>query len=443
MFERVYPIISTTGADITNQKKQLALSFTLFLILFITLGFQAIAVMDDFWHASFIVKHSNPILAPFTWSYGQYKHWTGRVVTSLLQGIFTFSPLRSHYVSALNAVLFSGALFYLFKKEAVRIEEDSETSLQLIIALTLNALIFNYSVLGEGVFWAASVYVWPFVFLVACAYMIEWQEFKYSKWVTSFVFFSLGNANELLVLPVIILFWNNKGLKKAPYAIAFGLGVLVNLLSPGQLSHLSHGSTDFSLNLFSQFQNGYNVLEKAFYLVGWNFLLSVPIILMVEFTNPLNGKWILEQIKKWILLAMGSIIVIVPLFGFATNRVYLYFLLFLSISFFWVLQWVKYKFITYRASVKFRRLFFILSLAVGNLWLVHNILDAAKIRKSFLNQQKIISEMSVTSKNIVTSKHLFPMSGHLLFYSDLSGNPDHWNNRVQAKYYGVDQLSAR
>jgi hypothetical protein len=435
---------------VEEMSKYLLTASGLFFLLFVALGFFAIAVMDDYWHAFFIVKNHSLLTAPFFWTYGQYFHWTGRVVTSFLQGIFTLQPLHTNYISGLNAGLFLLALSFWFYEFLKKIEKNSSVVIQFTIIQTLMVLVFCYSVLGEAIYWAAGVYVWPFVFLVTARHLLESKSQQFSRMFSYLVFFSLGNANELLILPTCYLFWDifrrrvkdeNK-INLTPLFFAFILGVLINIFSPGLFKHLLQGSYNVSLNPLVQLSNAIYVFEKGFHLLGWKFLISLPLSLSFNFSSPLEPSWLKVQVKNNIILACSSLIVLIPLFGFTTDRTYLYFLVFLSISFFWFIQLVKSKFPILNLPKNTLEVLCLLSLIGGSAVLVKNILDARNMREAFINQQKQIEQMSITSKNIITKKLKRPMDNHILFYSDLSDNPEYWNNQVQAKYYGVSTIMA-
>lgn len=411
---------------------------SLFFCLFVVLGLFSVAVMDDFWHAHFISKNFS-ILSPIIWTYGQYLHWTGRVVISLIQGFTSFPPLFTNLISTLNAFLFLSSLYLYFSRQVVRFN----FSINYIYVMLLVIFIICYPVLGESVFWAASVYIAPLILFLVCLNMLESDAIKdLSNWKYLLLFFCLGNSIELLVIPVLGLLWKYRThFNRATFFLiagVFSLGFLVSFLAPGNISHLSHAEHDFSLNLISLLKQVFLIYKKGFSFFGVTLFLVIPLILSLRTRNELTALFLRTQFFTYQIISLSSLIFLIPIYGFSADRTYLYFLLFQGMALFWGLQYLKIKLDLLCYFEKIESPMILITTLSCLLVLFFNITDAKTLRESFMNQQR---EMVSVDKIISVGQMKKPMSQHLLFYSDCTSNKDSWPNVAMAKYYGLSGLT--
>lgn len=410
----------------------------IFFSLFVVLGLFSVAVMDDFWHAHFISKNFNPF-SPLVWAYGQYINWTGRILISLIQGISSFPPLYTNLMSSLNAILFLTCFYAYFYKQKIRMK----LSIDYIYVMLLIIFIICYPVLGESVFWAASVYIAPLILFLVCLNLLESDSiYDLRSWKYYLLFFCLGNSIELLVIPMLILLWTKRyHLKRSTWiyiSCFFSLGFLVSFLAPGNISHLSHAEHDFSLNLISLFKQVFLIYKKGFSFFGVTLLLIIPLILSLRMNKELTALFLRRQFLTYQVISLSSLIFLIPIYGFSADRTYLYFLLFQGMALFWGLQYLKIKLDFLYFFEKIERPMVVITTLICILVLVFNISDAKLLRESFIDQQQ---KMVSVDKLISVSQMKKPMSKHLLFYSDCTPNKDSWLNVAMAKYYGLSGLT--
>lgn len=429
--------------------------FTLFCICFILLGFFTIATSDDFWHAHIILNIRPALLAPFAWSYAHYFKWTGRVFVSFTQGVFTVIPTYTNLIATLNAFLFLTIIVFHNENQLKKINLTQLKKFEIHAVLLLLIFYISYYVLGESLFWVAGVYLWPLIIFVVSSFLFDLlSEMEFTpveNLLLVFICILLGNSLELMFFPGILLIGNlffKVRKNKIPLnfllllALAFISGVLLSILSPGNSLHLNYGRHELNLNLKSQWIHVQHVFLKIFDFFRWNFFVAFSLAFGAIFPLNISKKLTIEKCLFNLLVAVTSLLPLVPLYGFNADRTYIYFCIFFSYSLFWFVQYLKIRWSFFKVNTAISQSFLMSGLAIACIILIVNIQDARMLRLNFLEQQQQIQKQSLLTKNVVVKKISTPMRNHLLFYNDLTNDPKIWANLAQAKYYGLYSLIA-
>jgi hypothetical protein len=420
------------------------------IILFLMLGFFAIASSDDYWHAFYINNGHPKFLSPFYWIYGQYLHWTGRIIVSFYQSIFIFNPPLTHYSSLVNVSLFLATFYIEFNQQFNKENSSIDRFKKYLPALILLFFAISHSILGESIFWMSSVYPFPLFIFVIFKKFIN-NDFQFNKklnwifWVWAFI---LGNSLELLIVPgfylIIKNIINNKNSQKQNsnlYNVLFffTIGVLTSLLAPGNFYHLDSASHNFNLTTLPF--NFIIIYKKAISLLIKNYLFILLCILIIPQHSKKDALTVKGKIKVNLTLAFTSLFFLIPIYGFNSDRTYIYFAFFVTFAIFHFITFLKYKVLSKKFEFIEQLLICPLQCALI-VFLLLNINDAFYIKKSFIYQQNEILLKKQISKKVVVKKLIRPMSGHILYYTDLTLDKNAWPNVAQAKFYNLESLTA-
>lgn len=430
-----------------NLQKLIIVFCCLFFLFLVTLGFFSVASPDDFWHGLFIAKKGKSFSTPFVWSLSQFFQWSGRVVVNFLVALFTVKPLHTNYISAFYAFIFFSSLTFMFANDYKRFEENRLSRLIFASVQILIVFIFTYSVLGEAVYLGSTPFVWAFLFFVLARAVLQSDFLSRHSWVKYVAFYILGNSIEFLILPGLFLLWKAKRENSINHfwrvLAAFLAGVCLNIFSPGVFPHLRMAISSISLHPMDQLYHVQIVFTKFTSLLGLKVLFAIPLCLLFHVNGTMNLEDFRKKMSDEFLLALASVFILVPSAGPAADAAYFYFLIFFASAFFWTVQYFKRRFLQLAVPEIVQQLVVLLSLMGACQVIGVNIVDATQVRSTFVAQQEIISSVAATEKHLISARYKTPMKNHILFYSDLTSDPENAMNSAQTDYYELDQIVAQ
>jgi hypothetical protein len=428
-----------------NLKKSIFIVFILFSLFYIALGFQAIAVTDDFWLATYVLKKSSSFFMSFDWATRQFFGWTGQYILSFLQGLFTFKPLKTNIISGLHGILFLGTTLFWILDSYKKWESERESRVLFAITILLCFFICTFGIMGETIFLAASEYVWSYLFFVLCYLSLRSNLFSKFEWAKYIFFFALGNSCEFLIFPVMALFWMTRKDEinsRKKIIGSYLVGLLIYIFSPGTFIHLRTGLASASLNLMDQLYHVQIVMFTAFNLLGMKMFYALPLMLVSQPSSLMNLGDLRDRMLENLIFSLLALVIFIPVVGQAAGSAYFYFLMFFTLTIFWLVQYLKRRFLQYRFPLIVHESALLLYLFTG-LWLVSvNFFNATKIRESFIQIHTNVETMAKESKKIEVPNHFPPIENHILYYADITKDPQDINNQARTEYYELESIVA-
>lgn len=429
----------------THLQKLILLLIALFFYLLVFIGYFSVATPDDFWNAFYIIKKGKPFFAPFLWSASMFLQWSGRVVVNFLVAVFTLKPLHSNWTALLHAFLFYSSLGFMFADFYKKFEIDRLSRLLFSAAMLMIIFSVGYFTLGEAVYLGSSPYVWPMVFFVMARILLNSEYAQKHPGLNYLVLFCLGNSIEFMIVPGYVLLWTIKRSKRFektwPLFLALTAGALLNLLSPAMFASLKSTLGVISFNPMDQLYHVELLSGTLAFLVGWKALFVIPLCFFFHLSGTVNLEDIKRKMQEDYLLAFASVCILIPRPGPVAEAIYVYFMVFFATAIFWTIQYLKRRFFQKVIPLTYHQVVLLLSLVGANYLLFINVLDAAQVRGSFLEQQRLIEYHSRGyDKRLTEEKFKEPIKEHLLFYSDITNDASAPANEAQMTYYGIDRL---
>jgi len=423
------------------------LFFITFLFLIVVVGFQAIAVTDDYWLATYVLKKGKPFVSPFMWAYEQYFFWSGQILNHFLQGLFTFKPLKTNYTSALHAFIFVAASLTWILRFYKNFEEDRMNRFSFGAVILTGFFIFTYSVMGLSVYLAASTMIWSYLFFMLAYAIFSSELFTKYHFLRYVVFSCAGNSSDSLLIPLFILFFFNRKNENFPnrkkYFIVLLAGVLVNVLAPSTLGHLKVGVMNLPLNPVDYLYRCYKLSLAVAEMIGWKFFLYLPLCFCFQVSSSMNPDDLKKATLESLALAFGSVFLFLFANGPVDNSFFFFCLIFFSLTVFWGIQLLKRKVLQFRMPNWIHHFAVFLGLLGCIEVLGENFINAARVRVSFLQQVAEIDYQSAGHAPVAAPAHMIPMERHILFYEDITKNKDDMSNQARREYYEVESIVAK
>jgi hypothetical protein len=397
----------------------------LMILSLVYLNSYSVPVADDYWHAHFIVK-KDFYIAPFSWVYGQYMNWTGRIFSSVMQGIFIVDPLYTNFISMFNILIFFSTSFYFFKQYGGKRE---------IVPIFFSALFFVfYNIIGEAISWNSSVYLWPIVlFVVTRKSLLSKNRINLLLY---FLLLCLGNSTLQLILPSIYLLFKNRHRLNKQMVAFFSLGVVLRFVAPGNKNRMMDLTSDIPTSLSDVIINTGNVISGLIDVMNLNFIVALAIM---AFSSH-NLKFISEKINETLVFAFGSLIPLFFLPGMNSPRTYTYFLFFLTFFSFKNISKVRDRIIRYLP--KFSIVLFkteLLGCVLATILITSDFSSAKLMRKKFLSHVDILKKKK-GEKVLILKTSTSDRYPDLLYYRPLSKDHHSFENRSVAKYYEIEVI---
>jgi len=423
------------------------LFFITFVFLVIAVGFQAIAVTDDYWLATYVLKKGKPFISPFTWAFDQYFFWSGQLINHFLQGLFTFKPAKTNFTSGLHALIFVGASLTWILRFYKNYEEDRMNRLSFGAVLLTGFFIFTFSVLGLSVYIAASTIIWSYLFFMLAYAIFSSELFEKYHFLRYVVFFCAGNSSDSVLIPLLLLFFLNRKNEKFPllkkYFIVFMVGVLLNICAPSTLGHLRMGVSNLPLNPVDYLYRIYKIMMTIVELVGWRFFFFLPLCFCFQVSSSMNPSDLKKATMESLALFCGAVFLFLFANGPVDNSYYFFALIFFSLTVFWSVQLLKRRILQMRMPEWIQHFAVFLGLLGCIEVLGENFINAARVRVSFMEQLAEIDYQSSAHTPITASAHMIPMEKHILYYEDITKNKEDMSNQARREYYEVESVVAK
>ena len=437
-----------------------ALVFTgLLLLLLLSIAYGSWPLADDFCNMV-VVKEKGWMGALVH----LYWNWSGRLVDSaLLYAIMGAVPVQAMPVVSM---VLAGCWVILCWSLARWLSDAHQILTWPLTALLLSALTWGcWLLINQTVFWPTGGVVYLLPPLLGIAWLKGFQRTLvqmapsnlWRAWGLRGLSLAAGNSMELmlpiLVIPALVLVWQQRrsnlagGKEAFVQLVLLTLGAIILLAAPGNLVRgtATAGSFNFApLYLLTSFWSILvDLLQKA-----WPIFLFACVAGALSFGLAWHHKY-LAQASFSMALCLGGICSILPMLAAPAQyapRNGFYLLIFVLTASLWPSIKVL-RHMSAEAQYLAATLMLLVTASICSI-LVPKLHEEIRATHEFQQQQlkrhAQLMDLSVRGITVIARVdpiHLPPpVTMHMI---EISGNPQRWDNKCVAKYYGLNGVALK